>query len=94
MFAILCLLLASCSSPKGNAEDGKRWYSMNNCSSCHGPNGSDGRAPNIAKIDMRFGKFLKRLRIKDATIMPYFPESKISKQDAADIYAHLQALKK
>lgn len=91
IFSFLCILLASCSSPEGIAKDGKRWYSMHNCSSCHGPNGNDGRAPNIAKIDMRFGKFLKKLRTKSASIMPYFPESKISKQDAADIYASLQS---
>ncbi len=65
---------------------------MNNCSACHGPHGNDGRAPNIAGLKMGFTSFIRKLRTEDAPIMPYFPESKVSKQDAADIYAYLQTL--
>lgn len=82
-------LLTACSGPQGNAEDGKRWYAMHNCSACHGQNGNDGRAPDIKGLDMGFGSFVRKLRRTDTSIMPAFPESKLSEKDAADIYAFL-----
>jgi mono/diheme cytochrome c family protein len=94
-FALLtALFLAGCGAPSGSSEDGKRWYAMHNCSSCHGMQGDDGRAVDIAGIDMGFGSFVRILRRTDAPIMPHFPESKISKQDAADIYAYLKSTAK
>ncbi len=85
------LFLAACGSPQGNAEDGKRWYMMHNCSACHGRNGNDGKAPHIKGLDMGFGSFVRRLRRTDSVIMPTFPESKLSEKDAADIYAFLKS---
>lgn len=85
------ILVVGCSPPPGNAENGKRWYLMNNCNSCHGLHGNDGRAPNIAGLKMGFRRFVKKLRTTDAPVMPPFPESKLSKQDAADIYTYLQS---
>lgn len=85
------LILYGCGAPAGNSEDGKRWYTMHNCSSCHGLHGNDGRAVDIAGVDMRFGSFVRTLRRTDAPIMPHYPESKISSQDAADIYAYLKS---
>jgi mono/diheme cytochrome c family protein len=87
------LILVACGAPSGNPEDGKKWFMMHNCSSCHGLNGDGGRAPEIAGLDMGFGSFLRKLRTTDAPIMPPFPESKLSKQDAADIYAYLKSNK-
>lgn len=87
------LIISACGTPSGNPEAGKKWYAMNNCSSCHGPNGNDGRAKSIVGLDMGFGSFIRKLRKTDAPIMPPFPESKISEQDAADIYAYLKSLK-
>jgi mono/diheme cytochrome c family protein len=86
------IYLSGCSAPAGDPENGKRWYMMHNCFSCHGPNGNDGRAVNIAGIQMSFGSFVRKLRTTDAPIMPAFPESKISKQDAADIYSYLKSV--
>lgn len=88
------LILTGCGAPAGNPEDGKKWYNMHNCSACHGVHGNDGRAVDIAGTDMRFGRFVRTLRRTGAPIMPSFPESKISKQDAADIYAYLKSSKK
>lgn len=85
-------LLISCGGPSGNPADGKRWFMMNNCYSCHGVHGNDGRAVNIAGLKMGFSRFVRKLRKTDAPIMPPFPQSKISKQDAADIYAYLQTV--
>lgn len=90
---LLMTTLLACSTPDGDATEGKRWYEMNNCSSCHGPNGNDGRSPDIANIDMSFRSFLKKLRTMDAPIMPGFPEEKLSKADAADIYIFLKSVK-
>ena len=87
------LFVVACSAPSGNIENGKRWYEMHNCSSCHGPTGSDGRAIGIADLDMSFSSFVSKLRNKESQIMPYFPESKVSEQDAADIYAFLKSNK-
>ena len=87
------LFIGGCTTPTGDPEAGKKWFVMNNCSSCHGPNGDDGRAVPIAGLNMGFDRFLRKLRTTDAPIMPSFPESKISEQDAADIYAYLKSRK-
>jgi mono/diheme cytochrome c family protein len=89
----LLLILSGCGAPAGNPDDGKRWYLMHNCNSCHGDHGNDGRAVTIGPPDMGFGGFVRRLRKKDDSIMPSYPASKISKQDAADIYAYLKSVK-
>ncbi len=91
---LFLLTLSACgTAPAGNAENGQKWYKMNNCNACHGEKGSGGRGPDIIGIDMGFGSFVKKLRKKDAPIMPPFPEAKISEQDAADIYAFLKSAK-
>lgn len=89
LFVLFC---AGCSAPPGDPADGKRWFMMHNCSSCHGPHGNDGRAVNIAGLEMGFGRFLRKLRRNDTTIMPSFPETKVSEQDAADMYAYLKTM--
>jgi len=89
----ISLALYGCGAPAGTPEDGKRWYTMHNCSSCHGLHGNDGRAVDIAGIDIMFSSFVRTLRRTDAPIMPHFSESKISKQDAADMYAYLKSVK-
>jgi mono/diheme cytochrome c family protein len=86
------LLLAACSPPTGNAENGQRWFTMHNCSGCHGKNANDGRAPKIAAIDRGFGSFVRFLRSPGSASMPSFPEETLSKQDAADIYTWLNSL--
>lgn len=86
----LTLLLMGCSeAPEGNPIEGKRWFAMYNCAGCHGENGNDGKAVVVKNLDMSFGSFVRKLRTDDAPIMPHFPEEKVSKQDAADIYAFL-----
>jgi mono/diheme cytochrome c family protein len=92
LLALCLVFLSNCGAPPGNPADGRRWFVMHNCSACHGPHGYDGRAANIAGIAMSFSSFVRKLRTTDAPIMPPFPESKLSKQDAADIYAYLQSI--
>lgn len=86
-------ILAACGAPAGNPENGKRWYAMHNCSACHGKNGNDGRALPVAGLGMSFSKFEGILRKPYSPSMPKFSEEKLSKQDAADIYAWLKSLK-
>jgi len=89
LFMSLMLALSGCTAPEGNADDGKRWYMMHNCYSCHGLRGNDGKAPEIEPDHLSFRKFLSAIRNAGSPIMPKFPEEKISKQDAADMYAWL-----
>lgn len=86
------ILLTACDGQKGNPADGKRWFTMNNCSACHGLNGNDGRAAHISAIDMSFGSFVRFIRNPDSPSMPKFSENKVSKEDAADIYAWLKSM--
>ena len=74
--------------------EGQQWYAMHNCSACHGPNGNDGRAAEISGLEMRFSSFVKILRDPYSPSMPRFPESKITEEDAADIYAWLKSIPK
>jgi len=92
--AVTTLLLTGCNGSKGDAAEGKRWYAMHNCTSCHGENANDGRAAKIAAIDMSFSSFLHILRKPYSPSMPPFPESKLPKEDAADIYAWLKTVPK
>jgi mono/diheme cytochrome c family protein len=84
--------LTACTAPAGDAANGRRWYAMHNCSACHGDNADDGRAQAIAGLDMGFTRFEAVLRKPSSPSMPAFPEPKLSRQDAADIYAWLKSL--
>lgn len=85
-------ILAACNAPAGKPEDGKRWFAMHNCASCHGKNANDGKALAIANLNMGFSKFIHILRKPYSPSMPAFSEQKLSEQDAADIYAWLKSL--
>ena len=87
---LLCLIIFGCSGPKGNKEDGPRWYKMHNCFACHGSNGNDGKAPKIKNLDMGFRTFRSIVRDAGSPIMPKFSEEKLSDQDIADIFEWLK----
>ncbi len=89
---ILLVFFWGCSSPTGNPENGKRWYSKNNCFSCHGIEGKEGKAPQLAGLKMNYSSFLRKLRKPDSTIMPTFPEEEVTDQDVADMYSWLKGL--
>lgn len=91
MLAVAVFVLSACTTPKGNPNDGKRWYMMNNCYACHGLHGNDGKAPEIDTGDVSFRRFLAVIRNAKSPIMPKFPEEKVSRQDAADMYAWLSS---
>jgi len=90
LLLLTLLLVGACSTPAGNPNDGKRWYSMHNCFACHGENGDDGEAPDIRDLEMSYYRFEKKIRDAGSPIMPKYPEEKISSQDVADLYAFLK----
>ena len=88
---ILALALAACGgTPRGSADDGKRWYSLYRCNGCHGEGGSGGKGPVIAGTGLSFRRFLGKLRAPNSAIMPTFAREQLPDQDAADIYLWLQ----
>ena len=91
LLMLTILIVSGCSTPMGNAEDGKRWYSMHNCFACHGPNGNDGKGPVVNNLEISYWKFERIIRDAKSPIMPKYPEEKISDQDVADLYAFLKA---
>ena len=91
LLMLTILMVSGCSTPMGNAEDGKRWYSMHNCFACHGPNGNDGKGPVVNNLEMSYWRFERIIRDAKSPIMPKYPEEKISDQDVADLYAFLKA---
>lgn len=87
---VITLSLATNGKPTGNPENGQRWYSMNNCDSCHGEWGANGMAPEIAGMELGFGSFMKNLRKPKSVTKPTYTEAEISAQDAADMYVWLK----
>jgi mono/diheme cytochrome c family protein len=87
---VTVILLSGCGAPEGDIQEGQRWYTMHNCYSCHGKNANDGKAAKIASLDMGFSSFVRLLRNPSSPSMPRFPETTLSKEDAADIYAWLK----
>jgi len=90
---ILSLCFHACSdSPRPNAADGERWYSLHRCNGCHGEGGSDGKAAELAGTDLGFRSFLAIVRSPESPSMPAYPPEKLSSQDTADIHLWLQSI--
>ena len=87
---ILFLLPACNRTPKGNPADGVRWFRMHRCNGCHGEGGRGARGPAIDSSNISFDHFLSKLRNPNSAVMPTFPPSAVSEQDAADIYLWLK----
>ena len=87
----LMILVTACSTPQGNSDDGKRWYMMHNCYSCHGLNGDDGQGPVVDTKKLSFRRFNSIVRDAKSPIMPEFPKEKLSDQDIVDIYTWLDS---
>ncbi len=91
LFLGSCFIFNVCNAqPSGNSEDGKRWFGLHRCDACHGQNGSGGKAPDIRKKELKFGRLLGKIRKSKSTIMPSYSDTQISDQNVADIYAYLQ----
>jgi len=88
---VLFLSLTSCgSSPEGNYSDGKRWFSMQHCASCHGEDGSGGKAPKVKQTALSYRELLSKVRKSKSAIMPSFSKKQLPDQYVADIFSYLQ----
>jgi mono/diheme cytochrome c family protein len=90
LLAGLLFFYACAKLPKGEPEKGKRWFGLYRCSGCHGENATGGKAPALAGTTLSSNQFLKQIR-SGSTRMPAYAIESLSNQDAADIYAYLQA---
>lgn len=81
--------------PKGDAAAGKKVFLADGCYECHGRVGEggamNGPAPILAKTKLPFEAFKGQLR-NPANDMPPYPDTLISDQQVADIFAYLQSL--
>lgn len=95
LFFLQPLLLPACSGmPQGNPDDGERWYRLNRCDGCHGEDGTGGRGPVLAPIDLSFNRFVRKIRSPDSTVMPAYDAEQLPDDDAADIYLWLMSREK
>ena len=86
-----CLFLFSCTAaPEGNSSDGKRWFAMQHCDSCHGEDGQGGKAPRIQQTELSYRELLSKVRKPKSAIMPSFPAERLSDKEVADIFSYLQ----
>jgi len=80
------------STATGNAENGKLFFTKQNCYFCHGTAGQGGReGARIAQIALNAQGLIRYVR-KPAGAMPAFSEKMISDQELTDIYADVKSL--
>ncbi|HEV8014556.1 MAG TPA: cytochrome c [Stellaceae bacterium] len=81
--------------PKGDAAAGKNVFLTDGCYECHGRVGEggamNGPAPILAKTKLPFEAFKGQLR-NPSNDMPPYPDTLLSDQQVADIFAYLQSL--
>jgi mono/diheme cytochrome c family protein len=82
-------------APKGDAAAGQKVFLADGCYECHGRVGEggafNGPAPILAKTKLPFDAFKGQLR-NPANDMPPYPDTLVSDQQVADIFAYLQSL--
>ena len=81
------------STPRGNAENGRTLYTKIGCYECHGREGQGAGAtgPRLGPGPIAYSRFISYIR-KPAGDMPPYTAKVVTEQQAADIYAFLQAL--
>jgi mono/diheme cytochrome c family protein len=95
MLAVPSVARAQVTTPAaGDAENGKRLFTKQNCYYCHGTEGQGGRdGARIAQIGLNAQGLIRYVR-KPAGAMPAFSEKMISDQELTDIYVYLKSLPK
>jgi mono/diheme cytochrome c family protein len=82
-------------APKGDAAAGQKVFLADGCYECHGRVGEggafNGPAPILAKTKLPFDAFKGQLR-NPSNDMPPYPDTLVSDQQVADIFAYLQSL--
>ena len=97
MIAISIVLAAQnpapASAPRGNAENGRMLFAKFGCYECHGreAQGSTATGPRLGPNPIAYNRFIAYIR-KPAGEMPPYTAKVVTEQQAADIYAFLQAL--
>lgn len=76
-------------APEGNSANGERWFSMQHCGSCHGRNGTGGRAPEIQGVGLSYRVFKAKVRDPQSASMPAYSTDRLSEKELADIFAFL-----
>jgi len=83
------------SAPKGDTANGRKVYLADGCWQCHGRVGQGGLmtgpAPVLAQTKLPFAAFQRQVR-NPVNDMPPYPQTLLSDQEVADIFAYLQAL--
>jgi hydroxylamine dehydrogenase len=93
LFLVPPLLVATAglASAKIDAERGAELYIQKGCLGCHGASGRGGVGPVLAHTALTGDRLLGQLRHPRA-IMPAFPQSIVSDNEALSIHAYLQGL--
>ena len=82
-------------APKGDVASGQKVFLADGCYECHGRVGEggafNGPAPILAKTKLPFDAFKGQLR-NPANDMPPYPDTLVSDQQVADMFAYLQSL--
>ena len=82
-------------APKGDVASGQKVFLADGCYECHGRVGEggafNGPAPILAKTKLPFEAFKGQLR-NPANDMPPYPDTLVSDQQVADMFAYLQSL--
>ena len=79
-------------SATGNAENGKRVYTSDSCSACHGTVGQGGReGARIAPDPPPLATITRYIR-RPSGQMPPYTSKVLSDQEIADIYAYLKTI--
>lgn len=91
----MAMTMGALALPQGEAAHGQKVYLAAGCYQCHGRVGQGGLmtgpAPILAQTRLPFAAFSRQVR-SPVSDMPPYPETLLSAQDLADIFAFLQAL--
>ncbi len=88
---LLGILLPTIAFAAGDTERGLELYVAKGCLGCHGASGRGGVGPVLAHTPLPFDSLLHQLRAPRG-IMPRFPGTVVSDDDARRIHAYLQSV--
>jgi len=94
MKVLLLILAMFQAAPKGNVETGKTLFIKYGCYECHGREAQGAvTGPRLNQNPITYARFISYIR-KPSGEMPPYTAKVVSDQQAADIFAFLQALPK
>jgi mono/diheme cytochrome c family protein len=78
-------------APGGNVQDGRRAFTSQNCTTCHGPEGRGATGPRIVPPAGSFSDFVRSVR-QPTGVMPPVTAQAASDSELANIYAFLRSI--